>query len=159
MPDVVLTYGTFDLFHVGHLRLLQRCRSLGNRLVVGCSTDGFNSVKGKRTVVPYAERVEILQSCRYVDEVFAEDSWEQKPQDIAKHHAGVLAMGDDWAGKFDDLSGLCSVVYLPRTPDVSTTGIKSYIGKIQDDKFASIRQTLQRLGQQIEEARNLRRDP
>lgn len=120
----ILTYGTFDLFHIGHLRILERLRALGDRLVVGCSTDSFNELKGKKTIVRFEDRLEILQSCRYVDIAFAENSWSQKREDIVKYQVNVFGMGDDWTGKFDDLSDLCAVTYLPRTPDISTTELK-----------------------------------
>jgi glycerol-3-phosphate cytidylyltransferase len=100
----VITYGTFDLFHVGHVRLLQRLRSLGDRLIVGCSTDEFNDIKGKKSVIRYNERAEILSSCKYVDLVIPETTWEQKCSDIQKHDVRIFAMGDDWVGKFDHLS-------------------------------------------------------
>jgi glycerol-3-phosphate cytidylyltransferase len=120
----VITYGTYDLFHVGHLRLLQRLKTLGDRLVVGVSTDDFNALKGKRTYTPFAERMEIVSSLDCVDFVFPEESWDQKVQDIQKYQADIFAMGDDWAGKFDYLSLYAQVCYLPRTPDISTTKIK-----------------------------------
>ena len=120
----VITYGTFDLFHFGHVRLLKRLRNLGDRLVVGCSTDEFNNLKGKKTVVPYAHRREILLSCRYVSDVFPEDNWEQKRADVIREKADIFGMGHDWTGKFDDLSDLVKVVYLPRTDGISTTEIK-----------------------------------
>jgi glycerol-3-phosphate cytidylyltransferase len=94
----VITYGTFDLFHVGHVRLLQRLRSLGDRLIVGCSTDEFNDIKGKKSVIRYNERAEILSSCKYVDLVIPETTWEQKCSDIQKHDVRIFAMGDDWVG-------------------------------------------------------------
>ncbi|PVA10941.1 glycerol-3-phosphate cytidylyltransferase [Pelagivirga sediminicola] len=120
----ILTYGTFDLFHTGHVRLLARLADLGDRLIVGCSTDGFNASKGKLCVMPYEARVEILSACRHVDLVFPEESWDQKRGDIVKYGADVFAMGSDWTGKFDDLGDLCEVIYLPRTRDISTTEIK-----------------------------------
>jgi len=123
----ILTYGTFDLFHVGHLRLLRRLSELGDRLVVGCSTDGFNQSKGKITAVPYAHRAEILAGCRYVDHVFPEENWDQKRADVLRYGAQVFAMGDDWVGKFDFLGDLCAVLYLPRTENVSTTELKDLI--------------------------------
>lgn len=145
MNATVLTYGTFDLFHVGHLRLLRRCRELGERLVVGCSTDEFNREKGKETVIPYAQRAEILGACRFVDEVFPERRWDQKRDDVRRLGARTLVMGDDWAGKFDELGDLCSVVYLPRTPDVSTTDTRRYIQKSREDKVASAIAAAERL--------------
>ncbi len=120
----IITYGTFDLFHVGHVNLLRRLRGLGDRLVVGCSTDEFNAIKGKKSVIPYADRVAVLLACRYVDEVFPEENWDQKPADIVRFNADVFAMGDDWEGKFDSLSEYCQVVYLPRTKSVSSTEIR-----------------------------------
>lgn len=122
-----ITYGTFDLFHIGHLRILQRSRDLCDRLVVGVSTDEFNAVKGKRTAVPFADRAEIVASLRVVDDVFAESSWDQKAEDIARFGADLLIMGDDWVGRFDHLSGLCEVRYLPRTPGVSTTDLRGHV--------------------------------
>ena len=121
----VITYGTFDLFHIGHLRLLERLRHFGDRLYVGVSTDEFNAVKGKKTVVPYSHREEIVRSICHVTDTFPEDRWEQKRDDIIRFSADVFAMGDDWVGKFDDLSDICRVVYLPRTEGVSSTIIKN----------------------------------
>ena len=122
--ETVLTYGTYDLFHVGHVRLLQRLRALGDRLVVAVSTDEFNASKGKEATYPFEQRAEIVQACRYVDEVIAETAWEQKPTDIEQTGATVLGMGDDWVGRFDHLSAFgVRVVYLPRTPLVSTTSL------------------------------------
>lgn len=121
---VVLTYGTFDLFHYGHLRILERSSQLGDFLVVGVSTDEFNRVKGKRCVYPYRHRARIVEAIRCVDLVIPERCWEQKREDIARHNVDVLAMGTDWEGEFDHLADACRVVYLPRTPDISSTGIK-----------------------------------
>jgi glycerol-3-phosphate cytidylyltransferase len=135
----VITYGTFDLFHVGHVRLLRRVRELGDRVVVGCSTDAFNTLKGKKTLMPFDQRVEILSSCRYVDAVFPEESWDQKRDDILREGAQIFAMGHDWAGKFDDLADICDVVYLPRTDGVSTTEIRSLVRALQAEKLNQIR--------------------
>ncbi len=127
---LVLTYGTYDLFHYGHIRLLQRARAEGTRLGVGLSTDEFNALKGKKAFMSYREREELLMTCRFVDFVFPENTWEQKRTDIKFHGAGVLVMGDDWKGKFDELETLCKVVYLERTPLISSSllrdGLKSY---------------------------------
>lgn len=127
---LVLTYGTFDLFHYGHIRLLQRARTLGSRLGVGLSTDEFNALKGKQALMSYAEREELLGTCRFVDFVFPERNWEQKASDIVAYQAGVLVMGDDWKGRFDELGNLCRIAYLERTPLISSTllrdGLKSY---------------------------------
>lgn len=127
----VITYGTFDLFHVGHVRLLARLAAIGDKLIVGCSTDAFNAGKGKVTVIPYAQRVEILESCKYIDKVIPEESWDQKANDIQQYGASLFAMGDDWAGKFDFLNDLCDVLYLPRTENISTTELKSLIQKMR----------------------------
>ncbi len=123
----VLTYGTFDLFHVGHLRLLERLRERGDRLIVGVSTDNFNTGKGKQTVVPYADRAAIVGAIKGVDLVIPEETWEQKRNDILEHNVDLFVMGDDWAGKFDDLQDLCTVEYLPRTVGVSTSGLKEIL--------------------------------
>ncbi len=121
----VVTYGTFDLFHKGHVALLRRARALGGRLLVGLSTDDFNAVKGKVAAVSYADRKLMLEACRYVDGVFPERDWAQKRADILRFGAQVFVMGDDWRGQFDGLSDLCEVVYLSRTPNVSSTQIKA----------------------------------
>lgn len=135
----VITYGTFDLFHIGHVNLLRRLRELGDRLVVGCSTDEFNALKGKQSAMPYEHRAGILRSLRYVDDVFPEDSWGQKRADIAREGAKVFAMGDDWVGKFDDLVDVCDVVYLPRTRDVSTTGIRQVLHGLQQERVMELK--------------------
>ncbi|MCQ4295085.1 adenylyltransferase/cytidyltransferase family protein [Pseudomonas stutzeri] len=120
----VITYGTFDMFHVGHLRLLERMRELGEQVVVAVSTDEFNALKGKRALVPYEERREIISAIKFVDLVIPECSWEQKERDIAEHAVDVFVMGCDWAGKFDYLSDVCQVVYLDRTQGISSSAIK-----------------------------------
>jgi glycerol-3-phosphate cytidylyltransferase len=135
----VITYGTFDLFHIGHVNLLRRLRELGDRLVVGCSTDEFNALKGKQSAMPYEHRAGILRSLRYVDDVFPENSWEQKRADIAREGAKVFAMGDDWVGKFDDLVDVCDVVYLPRTREVSTTGIRQVLHGLQQERVMELK--------------------
>lgn len=127
MMSKLLTYGTFDLFHVGHVRLLKRLKGLTDKLVVGVSTDEFNSVKGKQSVFSFEERREIVSSCRYVDEVIAETCWEQKAEDIRNLGITCFAIGDDWAGHFDFLSEYCEILYLPRTEAISTTKIKQVI--------------------------------
>lgn len=121
----VITYGTFDLLHYGHIELLKRARSLGDYLVVAISSDEFNAIKGKKSFFDFEHRRRMLEAVRYVDLVIAEDDWEQKPRDIKNLNIDVFVMGDDWAGKFDEqLKNLCEVVYLPRTPNISTTDIK-----------------------------------
>jgi glycerol-3-phosphate cytidylyltransferase len=139
---VVITYGTFDLFHVGHVRLLKRLKKLGDKLVVGISSDEFNSLKGKESFFSYAERAEIVESCQYVDEVFPENNWNQKKDDIVNKEASVFAMGSDWTGKFDELMGICSVIYLERTEDVSTTEIKNKLSVISSKELDRIESSL-----------------
>jgi glycerol-3-phosphate cytidylyltransferase len=127
----VITFGTFDVFHVGHIRVLQRAAALGDKLVVGVSADALNiAKKGRAPVYSQVERMEIVASLRVVDEVFVEESLELKRDYIVEHGADVLVMGDDWAGKFDWVSDVCEVVYLPRTPSVSTTGIIEHIASM-----------------------------
>jgi glycerol-3-phosphate cytidylyltransferase len=122
-----ITYGTFDLPHVGHVKLLRRIAAMADSVVVGVSSDAFNALKGKRTIVPYEERAEIVAAFRYVDAVFSEQSWDQKRSDILREQADVLVMGDDWSGRFDELRDVCEVIYLPRTDGVSTTRLLEYI--------------------------------
>ena len=125
----VITYGTYDLFHVGHLRLLVRAKALaeGGRLIVGVSTDRFNwEEKRKRCAVPYEQRAEIVAALKCVDLVIPEDDWDMK-RDILKYGVEVFCMGSDWAGKFDQLKEVCEVVYFPRTEGISSTGLKSQI--------------------------------
>lgn len=124
----VITYGTFDILHVGHINLLRRARELGDRLVVGLSSDEFNRGKHKSSLLSYANRKAVLESIRYVDEVFPERTWEQKIDDIRRYAADIFVMGDDWAGKFDFLLEYCDVKYLPRTVEISTTAIKRDVG-------------------------------
>lgn len=123
----VLTYGTFDLFHIGHLNLIKRARDLGDKLIVAVSTDEFNATKGKTTLMPFEHRVELVRSVRFVDEVIAESNWEQKISDVQNHQVDVFVMGSDWQGKFDFLTPYCEVVYLPRTDNVSSTELKKAI--------------------------------
>ena len=123
----VLTYGTFDLFHIGHLRLLERLAMLGDRLVVGVSTDEFNALKGKKSLIPFEDRAAIVGALGMVDEVFAEDRWDQKEEDIRRFRADILGMGSDWEGKFDELGELCEVVYLERTEGLSSTSIRGQL--------------------------------
>jgi choline-phosphate cytidylyltransferase len=120
----VITFGTFDVFHVGHLRVIERAAALGSRLVVGVSADALNlRKKGREPVFSQAERLEIVAALRMVDEVFVEESLELKREYIERYAAEVLVMGDDWRGKFDELGDICDVVYLTRTPAISTTAL------------------------------------
>ena len=121
----VITYGTFDLLHYGHINLLRRAKQLGDYLIVCLSTDEFNSrEKNKKTYFSYNERKQLLEAIRYVDLVVPEESWEQKETDIIMYHIDVFVMGDDWKNKFDFLNDKCKIVYLPRTEEISTTKIK-----------------------------------
>lgn len=120
----VITYGTFDLFHVGHLNLLRRAKELGDYLIVAVSSDAFNALKGKKAYHPIEDRVKILEAIEYVDEVIIEESWNQKIDDVLSNNVDVFVMGDDWKGEFDYLKDYCEVVYLPRTKGISTTKIK-----------------------------------
>lgn len=124
MVRKVITYGTFDLVHWGHIRLLERARALGDHLTVAVSTDEFNKIKHKQAYYPFEHRKYILEALRCVDKVIPEESWEQKLYDIQKEGIEIFVMGDDWKGKFDFLESSCKVVYLPRTIDISTTRIK-----------------------------------
>ena len=122
----VITYGTFDLLHYGHINLLRRAKALGDYLIVALSTDDFNSLQThKKCYFSYEERKMLLEAIRYVDLVIPEENWEQKKTDVGKYQIDTFVMGDDWEGKFDFLKDQCEVVYLPRTPEISTTKIKN----------------------------------
>ncbi len=123
----VITYGTYDLLHRGHVNLLKRAKAMGDHLVVGLSSDEFNAIKNKKSFYSYEERKLVLEAVRYVDEVIPEHNWEQKERDIIEHGIDVFVMGDDWQGKFDHLKEHCEVVYLPRTDGVSTTRTKAHL--------------------------------
>lgn len=120
----VITYGTYDLLHVGHINLLRRARELGDYLIVGLSTDEFNAVKHKDSFMCYQHRAIMLQAIRYVDKIIPETSWDQKIQDIKKHDVDIFVMGNDWVGQFDFLMQYCKVIYLERTPNISSTMLK-----------------------------------
>jgi len=120
----IITFGTFDVFHIGHLRILERARKLGDYLLVGVSTDALNyAKKGRNPYYNQTERLQIISAIRYVDEVFSEESLELKRHYIQTYKADVLVMGDDWAGKFDEFKDICRVEYLRRTPSISTTAV------------------------------------
>ncbi len=120
----VITYGTFDLLHYGHINLLQRAKALGDYLIVAVSSDEFNRQKGKVCYFSYEERKRMVEALRCVDLVIPEESWDQKISDVREFRVDTFVMGDDWKGKFDFLKDYCEVVYLPRTPEISTTKIK-----------------------------------
>ena len=126
----VITYGTFDLLHYGHIQLLKRAKALGDYLIVVLSTDEFNwNEKQKKCYFSYEIRKQLLEAIRYVDLVIPENNWEQKLTDVKEYHVDTFVMGDDWMGKFDFLKEYCEVVYLPRTPEISTTQIKNELGE------------------------------
>lgn len=126
----ILTYGTYDLLHYGHIRLLKRAKELGDYLIVAVSTDEFNEIKGKKAYHNFETRKKMLEALRYVDLVIPENNWEQKIQDVKDYKVDVVVMGSDWAGsdKFDYLKEYCDVVYLERTEGISTTKIKKDLG-------------------------------
>lgn len=124
----VVTFGTFDLFHLGHLNILRRAKALGDMLIVGVSSDALNiRKKGVAPVYPEAHRLAIVAAIRHVDHVFVEHALEEKRRYLTEHRADVLVMGDDWAGRFDEFSDICRVVYLPRTEGISTTDTKARV--------------------------------
>lgn len=127
--NTIITYGTFDLFHIGHLNLLKRIKDLCSNLIVGVSTDEFNALKGKKTVISYYDRSKIVGAIKYVDKVIPEHSWEQKLFDVEKYNVDCFVIGDDWKGQFDFLKEKCDVLYLPRTPDISSTKLKTILSK------------------------------
>ena len=151
MGKTVLTYGTFDLFHIGHLNILKRLREYGDRLIVGVSTDEFNAIKGKKPVVPFEQRLEIVQSIRYVDLAIPEDRWAQKREDIATYDVDILGMGADWEGKFDDLADVVELVYLPRTDGISTTEMKRILSAFDERHVEELKRTIDAIGQIVKE--------
>lgn len=129
----VLTYGTFDLLHVGHVRLLNRAKALGTHLTVAVSTDDFNDIdKCKKSVMSFTDRAFLVKNLQCVDKVIAEHSWEQKVDDIISNNIDVFVMGSDWEGKFDFLKPYCDVRYLPRTENISTTCLKQRIQTVSE---------------------------
>lgn len=121
----VITYGTFDLLHSGHINILRRAKALGDYLIVAVSTDEFNKIKHKEAYHSFEDRKHILEAIKYVDEVIGENDWEQKVRDVKELGVDIFVMGDDWEGEFDFLKDQCEVVYLPRTDGISTTKIKN----------------------------------
>ena len=124
---IIITYGTFDLLHYGHIELLRRCSELGDFLIVGLSSDEFNKIKGKKSHFNYKKRKEMLEVISYVDKIIPENNWGQKQKDIKSHNVDVFVMGDDWTGKFDELREFCEVMYISRTPSISSTAIKKIL--------------------------------
>jgi len=121
----VITYGTFDILHIGHINLLKRAKELGDKLIVAISSDTFNEGKHKSSLLNYNNRKTVVEAIQYVDSVIPETNWEQKVTDIKKYNVDIFVMGDDWEGKFDFLKEYCEVVYLPRTDGISSTEIKT----------------------------------
>lgn len=151
MSKTVITYGTFDMFHVGHLNLLRRLSEMGDRVVVAVSTDEFNLSKNKKTLIPYDQRAQIVESIKYVDLVIPEERWEQKLSDVKDYEVDIFAIGEDWKGEFDFLEDLCEVRYLERTKSISTTDLKRSL-----KRFLSIPQ--EDLSRAFEVLELLRRD-
>jgi glycerol-3-phosphate cytidylyltransferase len=148
----IITYGTFDMFHIGHLNLLKRLKSMADELIVAVSSDEFNKLKGKEVLIPFEQRAAIVESIKYVDKVIKEDSWEQKVSDIKKYDVDMFAIGDDWEGKFDFLKEHCEVVYLERTKDISTTQLKQTLSKfnnISKDDFLNLFNVVEKLKDEI----------
>jgi glycerol-3-phosphate cytidylyltransferase len=153
MSKRVITYGTFDMFHVGHLELLKRLKSYGDELIVAVSTDEFNEIKGKKTIIPYQQRAQIVEAIRYVDRVIPEKHWEQKIEDIKKYDIDLFIMGDDWKGKFDFLKEFCEVIYLPRTDGISSTALKDTLKTISSINTKELNQAfdiLKRIKENLE---------
>ena len=130
----VLTYGTFDLLHYGHIELLRRAKELsdGGKLIVGVSTDKINAFKHKKAYHTYEKRVELVSSIKYVDEIIAEDDWDQKKDDVKKYAVDIFTIADDWKGKFDYLSEHCQVIYLPRTRAISSSSIRKIVSELEE---------------------------
>jgi len=124
MSKTIITYGTFDMFHIGHLNLLRRLKLMADKVIVGVSTDEFNAIKGKNCLIPFEQRADIVGAIDCVDLVVPEVAWEQKIDDIQKYNVDIFAIGDDWEAEFDFLKDYCEVIYLTRTQNVSTTGLK-----------------------------------
>lgn len=136
----IITYGTFDLFHYGHVELLKRLKAMGDKLIVGVSTDEFNALKNKKAFYTYEHRARILEAVRYVDEVIPEHNWEQKIEDVKRYNVDVFAIGDDWKGKFDFLKDYCDVVYLERTPNISSTQLRNSLNVLSSVNKKDIEQ-------------------
>lgn len=150
MKKTVITYGTFDLFHIGHVNLLNRLKQLGDYLIVAVSTDEFNSKKGKQTIVPFKDRMEIVRNMKCVDLVIPENSWDQKENDIAKYNVSVFGMGHDWQGKFDELRSLCEVIYLPRTDGISSTDMKRLLQVLDRSHIKDLKHALDLISSIVE---------
>lgn len=152
MAKTIITYGTFDLFHIGHLKLLQRLKKLGDNLIVAVSTDEFNAIKGKKTIIPYENRAEIVANIKGVDLVIPETHWEQKLEDVKKYNVDIFAIGKDWEGKFDFLKEYCEVIYLDRTDGISSTQLKQTLKafSVSKDEIIKAFDILEQLRQDFE---------
>ncbi len=139
----IITYWTFDILHKGHINILRRAKELGDHLTVAISSDEFNAIKNKKSFYSYEERRYLLEAIKYVDEVIPENGWDQKIHDIQDRNIDIFVMGDDWEGKFDFLKEYCEVVYLPRTPDISTTELKSWLKSISDENIMKMEEVVQ----------------
>ncbi len=148
-----ITYGTFDMFHIGHLELLKRMKTLATEVVVAVSTDEFNEVKGKKTIIPYDQRSQIIDALVYVDKVIPENSWNQKINDVQNHDIDLFVMGDDWEGKFDFLKTHCDILYLPRTGGISSSKLKTSLdtlSSINTDEINQAFEILKRIKENLE---------
>lgn len=147
----VITYGTFDLFHVGHLNLFKKLKNLGDFLIVAVSTDEFNALKGKKSIIPYKQRAEIVQNIKFVDKVIPETCWEQKINDIKKYKIDIFGIGSDWKGKFDYLNSYCEIVYIDRTEGISSPQLKDLLQSINisKDKFIQAFELLEQIKSQL----------
>lgn len=150
MKKVVLTYGTFDLFHVGHLNLLKRLRKLGDYLIVGVSTDQFNEGKGKKTIISFDDRIKIVSALKCVDLAIPEENWDQKVGDIKKYGVSIFGMGHDWNGHFDFLKEHCDVVYLPRTDGISSTALKKTLQTLDRSHIEDLKKALDLISSIVE---------
>ncbi len=142
MEKTSITYGTFDLSHIGHIKLFQRIKEFSSKLIVAVSTDEFNLTKGKKSIIPFENRFEIIKNLRCVDLVIPEESWDRKISDIIEYKVDNFVMGSDWEGKFNFLKKYCEVIYLPRTEGVSTTLIKNSISDLKNINVESINNAL-----------------
>lgn len=138
-----ITYGTFDLFHIGHLELIKRIRDMADEVVIAVSTDEFNAIKGKKTVIPFEHRMEIARNIVGVDHVIPETCWEQKERDISELGIDVFVMGEDWRGEFDHLSSICSVKYLQRTKGISSTELKTSLYGVDRERLEQLRNMIE----------------
>ncbi len=131
------------MFHIGHLELLKRMHALGDEVIVAVSTDEFNEIKGKKTIIPFAQRAEIVEAICHVNKVIPEKNWEQKADDIKKHNIDLFVMGDDWEGKFDHLKTHCEVLYLPRTQGISSSKLKDSLDTLSSINTEEINQAFE----------------